>query len=146
MTPQILEFLIEAKKATYAGKGPEEASSRPESHDLRYEKDDLLYIDTYLGGRYFAGEEALWKKGKSFWAMNYVGRVLDERFEGDFLKAALAKVPLEMPYRGPKEFIQGNFIYQNQVTGDFTWFQGEEAIFLGSEKVYECRYHGGLIE
>jgi hypothetical protein len=57
---RIIDFLITAKKVTYAGKGTETKSSRPKSHDLEYEKDGLKYIDTYLGERKFAGEEALW--------------------------------------------------------------------------------------
>ena len=59
MDKRIIDFLIRAKKATYAGKGAETASSRPESHDLIYREDDLMYYDTYLGGNKFAGEEAL---------------------------------------------------------------------------------------
>jgi hypothetical protein len=33
----IIPFLCKAKKATYAGKGPEKIPSRPGSHDLQYE-------------------------------------------------------------------------------------------------------------
>ena len=36
MDNRIIDFLIRAKKATYAGKGAETESSRPESHDLIY--------------------------------------------------------------------------------------------------------------
>ena len=46
MDRRIVEFLIRAKKATYAGKGAETESSRPESHDLIYREDDLMYLDT----------------------------------------------------------------------------------------------------
>lgn len=57
----MFEFLIRAKKTTYAVSGAEVESSRPNSHDLEYVEDDLEYIDTYLGGNKFAGEEALWR-------------------------------------------------------------------------------------
>lgn len=70
----VIKFIIKAKKATYAGNGPETKSSRPNSHDLEYSEDNLRYIDTYLGGQYFEGEEALWINNKPFWAMNYCGR------------------------------------------------------------------------
>lgn len=146
MTPTIIAFLVEAKKATYAGKGPEEAPSRPASHDLRYEKDGLLYLDSYLGGRMFAGQEALWKELKPFWAMNYAGRVLDGRFDGDFLKAALAQASVENPFRGPPQYVQGAFLYRCRTEGDWGWFQGEEGIFLDGFKIYECVFHGGLVE
>ena len=52
---KVVEFLISAKKATYAGKGNQTDPSRPNSHDLKYSEEDLKYIDTYLGGSKFAG-------------------------------------------------------------------------------------------
>ena len=54
-----IDFLCRAKKSTYAGKGGEIISSRPNSHDLQYVENNLKYIDTYLGGEKFAGEEAV---------------------------------------------------------------------------------------
>ena len=75
MDREITAFLIRAKRATYAGKGAETSPSRTGSHDLVWQEGDLTYYDTYLGGREFAGEEALWKDGVPFWSMNYIGRV-----------------------------------------------------------------------
>ncbi len=143
---EIIEFLIRAKKATYAGKGPEMQSSRPQSRDLEYSEDNLKYIDTYLGAEKFAGEEALWEENKPFWAMNYCGRVLGNGFQGDFLKEALLNVQLDMPYRGPKEFKKGNLVYNCAIDGDFEWFSGHEEIYEGNVKVYECVFHGGTIK
>ena len=143
---KIIEFLLKAKRATYAGKGPQMNPTRPESHDLQFAQEDLLYIYTYLGGEKFAGEEALWEKGKPFWAMNYCGRVISNRFEGDFLKEALSKVPFEMPYRGPCEYNRDDFSYKCTVNGDFEWFIGHEEIYNGHEKVYECMFHGGFVK
>lgn len=145
MEKSIIEFLIRAKKATYAGKGHEKDSSRPNSHDLLYEEAGLIYIDTYLGGHQFAGEEALWENYNPFWAMNYIGRVLSDEFEGDFLKEALSNVPEDIPYRGPKEFIKDNFEYRCVINGNFEWFNGIEEIFKCGIKVYECTFNGGLI-
>ena len=145
MDKKIIEFLIRAKKATYAGKGAEAASSRPNSHDLEYSEGDLKYIDTYLGGSEFAGEEAMWKDDIPFWVMNYVGRVVADGFSGDFLKEALSLVPQNNPYRGPEEYSNGDFTYKCSVTGDFDWFSGCEEILLQNTKVYECLFHGGKI-
>ena len=50
MDQSIVSFLIRAKRATYAGKGAETASSRIGSHDLVYRENSLMYYDTYLGG------------------------------------------------------------------------------------------------
>lgn len=146
MDKRIVEFLIRAKKSTYAGKGSEIESSRPNSHDLKYKEATLKYIDTYLGGSSFAGEEALWENDIPFWAMNYVGRVLDEGFKGYFLKQALLHVPQDKPFRGPQEFKQGSFEYSCKVNGNFEWFNGHEEIFNNGTKVYECIFHGGLIK
>lgn len=98
---KVIDFLCRAKKSTYAGKGAETTSSRPNSHDLQYVENDLKYIDTYLGGEKFAGEEALWCDDRPFWSMNYIGRIIADGFSGDFLKECLLLIPKEYPYRGP---------------------------------------------
>jgi transcriptional regulator with XRE-family HTH domain len=142
----VIDFLIRAKKSTYAAHGAETSPSRPNSHDLRYAENDLLYIDTYLGGEKFAGEEGLWYEDKPFWSMNYAGRLLAEGFSGDFLKECLMLVPREYPFRGPLVHHNGDFTYHCVVNGEFEWFNGYEEIFLGSKKVYECVFHGGVIK
>ena len=146
MKSKIIDFLIKAKKETYAGKGPETEASRPRSHDLKYEEENLLYIDTYLGGQEFAGEEAIWENGIPFWAMNYCGRVINVGFDGNLLKEALLQVSSHMPYRGPSEYKRDDFLYQCTVDGDFEWFSGREEIFKSDVKVYECVFHGGTIQ
>jgi len=143
---RIIDFLITAKKNTYAGKGAETNSSRVKSHDLVYSESDMMYYDTYLGGEKFAGEEALWISEKPYWAMNYVGRVTGENFSGDFLKEALLHVREEMPFRGPSEYVNGVYKYQCMVSGDFAWFQGKEVISYQDRDIYECYFHGGLIK
>ena len=142
----IISFLINAKKATYAGNGAETASPRPKSHDSVYSEGDYMYYDTYLGGEKFAGEEALWITGKPYWSMNYAGRVTGNHFSGDFLKEALLHVPATMPFRGPEEYANGDYTYQCQVTGDFEWFQGYETISFQGQIIYECYFHGSIIE
>ena len=146
MDKNIIAFLIRAKKATYAGKGAETNASRPGSHDLQYTEGPLKYIDTYLGGVKFAGEEALWEKDAPFWAMNYIGRVLADGFSGDFLKEALLHVPEESPFRGPAQYVDGEYKYTCTVEGDVHWFCGVEEIYFKENKVYECLFHGGDIE
>jgi len=99
-----------------------------------------------LGGDKFAGEEALWRGDVPFWAMNYVGRVIGKGFSGDFLKEALALVPREFPFRGPLYYKNGDYTYSCTANGDFHWFNGFEEIHRGSEKIYECIFHGGDVE
>lgn len=143
---KIIEFLCRAKKVTYAGKGAEVESSRPRSHDFEHSEGELKYIDTYLGGEIFLGEEGIWKDNAPIWAMNYKGRVLEEGFSGDFLKETLSLVNKEMPYRGPLVYENGDYKYHCIVQGDFKWFKGYEEIFYNNRKVYECMFHGGAIK
>ena len=142
---ELIEFRLKANVNTYAGFMNEVDATRPASHDFRYEDGDYMYHDTYVGGEEFAGEEAVWKNGVTVWAMNYIGRVLDDRFSGDFLKEALRAADKKMPYRGPEIYQSGEYTYRCKVTGDFTWFQGFEEIYLNDVKVYECVFHGGKI-
>lgn len=142
----LIKFLCRAKKATYAGKGPKSPSSRPNSHDLQYEEDNLLYIDTFLGGESFAGEEGLWVDLTPVWSMNYMGRVLSEEFSGSFLKEVLALVPEDNPYRGPMVYENGDYKYHCILNGDFDWFNGYEEIYYLDKKVFECIFHGGKIK
>ncbi len=139
----IIPFLVRAKQSSYAGKGNEVESSRVTSHDFQYEEGVYLYYDTYLGGSGFAGEEAVWQKGNPVWSMNYVGRVLGENFDLDFLREVLYHVPVEMPYRGPAIYSKGDYRYHCKVDGTFEWYQGYEEIFFLDQKVYECYFQGG---
>lgn len=143
---ELVRFLILAKKKTYAGSGQPTSSSRPESRDFQYEEGSLCYLDTYLGGKRFAGEEAVWQDGKPVWAMNYAGRVTGEPFSIDVLKAALRSVSGDAPFRGPARFELGAYTYLCSYKGTMDWFSGQEEILYRNEKVYECVFHGGAVE
>lgn len=143
---KVIDFLCRAKKATYAGRGAETNSSRPKSHDLQYVEGNLKYIDTYLGGEQFAGEEALWCEDSPVWSMNYIGRIIGDGFSGAFLKECLLSVPKEYPYRGPLVYQNGEYKYHCIIDGEFEWFNGYEEIFFNDIKVYECIFHGGSIK
>ena len=139
-------FLLRAKRSTYAAKGKEAQPSRPASHDFDYREGSWRYIDSYLGGECFAGEEAAWLDDAPVWSMNYAGRVLDGEFSGDFLKEALMHGTMDMPYRGPALYAKGAYTYHCRVDGDMDWFSGQEEILLGGRRIYECRFHGGKVK
>lgn len=142
---ELMLFRLEANVNTYAAFMNEVDATRPDSHDFRYEKGDYMYYDTYVGGEQFAGQEAVWRMGKAVYAMNYTGRVLSDKFSGNFLKEALRKADINMPYRGPEYYQAGEYVYKAKVSGDINWFQGYEEIYWQNEKVYECYFHGGLL-
>ncbi len=148
-TNTFLEFLIHAKHATYASGRAPDSTCRPSSHDLTYNEGELSYIDTYLGGFHFIGEEAVWSEKTPVWGMNYYGKMLTGEIpEGfsEFLKAVLMRVPREAPFRGPAEFRAGNFDYGCKWNGELNRFSGEEEIFYNGERVYWLAFHGGEIK
>lgn len=143
---EVIDFLIKAKKNTYASNNAVElVSTRPESHDLKYEESNYKYIDTYLGGERFIGEEAVFVNNKPIWAMNYNGIEINEKFSSSFLKQALLTVNFEMPYRGQSKFQDGDYVYICEVSGNFEYFSGKEIMYHQDEKVYECNFSGGIV-
>lgn len=143
-----MTFLLRAKQNTYASGRSPDRSSRPASHDLTYVEDPYLYIDTYLGGYAFIGEEAVWHAGVPIWGMNYYGKMLTSEIPDGFsafLKNALLRVTPEMPYRGPALYTEGSFLFQCAVSGDLSRFKGEEVIFHDSTPIYRLDFHGGEV-
>lgn len=94
---RLIEFRLEANVNTYAAYMNETDSTRLDSHDFSYSNGSYTYYDTYVGGEQFAGEEAIWYEGKSQYAMNYIGRALNQKFSGDFLKEVLRKADKKCP-------------------------------------------------
>lgn len=139
------QFLVRAKNCTYISGENIALSSRPCSHDYRYEESEFTYIDTYIGGEKFIGEEVVWIKGSPVFGMNYYGNSLSGEFDGGFLKEALSHVTMEYPYRGPECYQKGDYLYHCKVQGSIEFFQGEEEIYCKQEKVYFCAFHGGCV-
>jgi hypothetical protein len=153
---ELVAFLIEAKRCTYAagGSGSEAVVTPvlPGSHQLEYQEGPWLYRDIYFGGAYFVGQEIVYAGSAPVWAMGYAGgftaAVGDQTESGEigaFLQAALRQVPPEQPYRGPALFRHGIYTYVNETEGDVDRFSGVETISRGEEMVYQLRYSGGLL-
>lgn len=146
-------FLIEAKKETYANENVEKVkSTRRGSHDYEYTKDNWTYHDTYFGGTDFQGQEVVYQQEDTpIWGMIYYGRTLDESLSEEAMDKALRPALMQVgqddiiPVRGPKEFENQGYQYTFKVTGDLTSFEGEETIEKEGNKVYTLKCHGGII-
>ena len=149
---ELSNFLNEANKSTYANKdAPKVASSRLKSEDYHFEKNGLIFHDTYFGARDFIEEEVVYKDGEPVWAMNYCGFILKPETSTKEVYSILRPALMQeyddiLPVRGPKEYKEGESIYRNSVDGDLDRFSGNEEIISRGEKVYNCWYHGGSIE
>lgn len=159
--PDFVSFLLRAKRSTYAaGDAGQVAASRPQSHDLAFGDGRYSYLDTYLGGYSFVGEEAVWEYGQPLWGMNYYGTMVStgdwatseegtmmEIPDGfsDFLKLSLRNVSPEAPYRGPLNFERDGYTYTCQWTGDLGFFHGQETIDMAGQVIYRLYFHGGVV-
>ena len=147
------EFLIEAKKQTYAnGNIDKVKSSRRGSYDYEYSNHIMTYHDTYFGGTNFMGEEVVYTDNENpIWGMNYYGVTLDEKLSEEAVDKALRPALMQvgnddiLPLRGPKEFINGEYRYIFEVKGNLESFEGEESILKNGIKVYTLKCHGGKI-
>lgn len=146
-------FLIEAKKETYANGTVEKAkSTRRGSSDYEYKNDKYSYHDTYFGGTDFQGQEVVYQQEDTpIWGMVYYGRTLDESLSEEAMDNALRPALMQVgeddtiPVRGPKEFENQGYKYTFEVTGDLTNFEGEETIEKEGKKIYTLKCHGGMI-
>ncbi len=151
---KLSQFLVRAKIVTYAS-GSDTFKVSPtlaDAHQLEYAEGNLLYRDIYYGGTHFIGMETVFRGGQANWGMSYYGGILpgssDSQISGmpSVLKAALQKIPLEAPYRGPKYFTKEDYVYQNEIHGELFCFHGTEIISVEGQSIYRLRYSGGLIE
>ena len=141
----IKQFLVNAKKNTYANNTGQTSSSRPGSYDLQYSEGDLVYLDSYLGTHSFSGQEIIWYRKEPIWSMNYYGDVLNSNFKSSFLKSALMFPSVASPYRGKSFYREGDYTYVMDVIGHFEKFSGSEKIFSKDLLTYELFFHGGKI-
>lgn len=144
------QFLIDSNKAGYAG--GEEKKWKKEidgSTTIPYTKGDFSSNDNFFGGEPYGGRVVVFHKNKPVWIMVYYGWV-EEGVEFNpvysVLKSALIRMPDDAPFRGPKEFKQGEFVYINTWEGDVEKYSGEEIIKKGEKVVYKAYYRGGLVD
>lgn len=145
------EFLVKAKANTYASSGEgKERKLEDGSKELAYQEEGWKYRDKYFGFNPFIGEEVVWRDDVVVWGMNYYGRIIDEKVPAkavyEFLKKALGQVEQNRPFRGLKEFNEGEFNYANESKGAENNFEGTETIYWRGKKAYELRYHGGIVK
>ncbi|MCL6459327.1 MAG: DUF5680 domain-containing protein [Gorillibacterium sp.] len=151
---QLTEFLVEAKKNTYAAQG-DEASVQPllnGSKQLEYRRGDYFYRDIYFGYGFFIGQETIEFENQQIWSMVYSGGVMMSNAVRDiidpiykFLRRALKQVDTNSIYRGPNHYQEDAYLYENEYEGTLEDFHGKEIIILDGDKVYELRYNGGII-
>lgn len=155
MNKELYEFLIKAKKQTYANGNTKKVDpSRKGSYDYHYQEGKMTYHDTYFGGVRFMGEEVVYYDADTpIWGMNYYGITIDESLSEDAIDKALRPALMmvgndsgTIPVRGPRDYKNGEYEYNFSVNGDLEYFEGIETIYKGKTKIYELKCHGGIIK
>jgi len=152
---RLSEFLVDAKRKTYAGLDDDATVSAPllpSSKQLGYRAGDLSYRDIYFGMKFFVGQETVQAGADVIWSMSYAGGVASTVVDRNeflaiyaFLRQALLAIREDRPFRGPPQFENASLCYVNAASGDVAEFHGEEQIHRGGVKVYGLRYSGGLL-
>ncbi len=144
------QFLIDSNKAGYAGGEEKKWIKEPDgSTTIPFEKGDWRSHDNFFGGEPYGGRVVVFHENKPYWMMIYYGWVA-EGVETDpvyaILRNALMQMPEDAPYRGPKEYKEGELTYSNAWTGEMERYSGEEQITQGEKLVYKANYIGGLVD
>ncbi len=159
MNKEFEEFLIKAKKETYANSQIKKVNSnRLGSNDYHYEENingkKYTYHDTYFGGIKFMGEEVVYcDSNKPMWGMNYYGVTLEENLGEEAmdnaLRPALMKVGEDknvISTRGPSKFENNGYVYTFRTTGTIDNFDGVEQVYKDNNLIYELHCSGGIIK
>jgi hypothetical protein len=147
MEKELLTFIAKAHKNTYAASKEikEKYKCDPilEGHDdYEYSEGEWSYHDSYAGNAWAPGREVVFYKGKPFWSMAYQGQTiegLDKDFINeifDFLKKVLRDIDESFPFRGPKNFKEGDFEYSFEIEGEYRYFIGRENIKYKNKEVF----------
>ncbi len=146
----LIQFLVKAKKATYAsGKPPKKLNDGFE--EFTYEEEGYRYRDRYRARdpKPFGGEEVVWHNGEAVWMMNYYAHGISEDMDSEtvygFLRKAMSLLTEGAPFRGPPIFQEDDFEYMNTVSGTINLFKGTEIIKFKKKEIYKLEYHGGAL-
>lgn len=150
MNEEFINFLLKAKKSTYAGaEGDSKKILSDGSKEFIFAEGIYSYRDRYFGSDPFAGQEVVFLSNKAIWVMNHYGYILNKAISKKevygFLKQALMEVSEEYPYRGPSEYVLDDYKYVMKYSDNLNLFSGSEEIYLNNHKIYELYFHGGKV-
>lgn len=147
---QLRSFLVDSNRAGYAGGNEKKWVKESDgSTTIPYSKGSWRSHDNFFGGEPYGGRTVVFYENKAVWMMVYYGWV-EEGVNADLvygtLRGALMQMPVDHPYRGPREFTQGDLTYTNNWDGELDRFSGEEVITQQGKVIYKANYLGGEVD
>ena len=148
---KLRQFLIDGNKSTYAaGDTAKRTIESDKSTTMIFESGDWKLHDNYFGGEPYGGREVVFFQDQPVYMMVYYGlvdeSVTDFKAVYGFLQKSLLLMPENHPYRGPREYTEGDFEYKNSYIGEIDYFSGEEIIYQNDQEIYRAKYIGGLVD
>lgn len=144
------EFLVDSNSAGYAGGEEKKWIKEPDgSTTIPFKKGPFKSHDNYFGGEPYGGRTVVFFENKPVWIMVYYGKVeegIEPKSVYGILRNALAQMPEEAPFRGPKEYKEGEYVYSNSWQGEVDNFSGEEHITKSGTLIYKANYMGGVVD
>lgn len=146
----LIQFLLDSNLAGYTAGDEKKWIKEPDgSTTIPFEKGEWKAHDNFFGGEPYGGRIVVFHKDKPVWVMVYYGWIVPDK-EPDpvyaILRSALKLMPKNAPFRGPKEYIDRNFVYTNTWNGDIENYSGEEHITENGILIYNANYMGGLVD
>jgi hypothetical protein len=153
-TVAFTSFLVEAKKHAQPSPNLQWLNdSMPGVIQLQHSRGLYTYRNTFFGFERFSGQETVHYDNAPIWGMGYNGGLvthymwdLQPQWIYAVLRAALALVTEELPFRGPLKYEYYGFEYTNHPLGHLAEFIGEETIRYREALVYHLWYVGGFIK
>jgi len=144
------QFLLDSNAAGYIVGDEKQWIKEPDSSTtIPFTKKEWSSHDNFFGGEPYGGRLVVSYNGKPCWIMVYYGWVA-EGVKPDsvyaMLRKALKNMPADYPVRGPKELVDGEYLYQNTWNGAVERYVGEEQITLNGNIIYKANYLGGLVD
>ncbi|MCG2690268.1 DUF5680 domain-containing protein [Candidatus Parcubacteria bacterium] len=147
---KLLQFLLEARTKTYAGKGGKVKPVLSGSKQLEYQEGDWLYRDIYYNGPgIFMGLEAIYFKDKAVWSMSYSGdyQGMSENEIDKILRGALLANWENTRIWKLVKWEKDGYKYTCKpcFEGSIEKMAGLEQIFKNEKQVYQFFYGGGCL-
>ena len=144
----IIEFLVKARTATYAGASGKSEPAFKQSFQLEYKDKDWFYRDVYNNGNgIFVGFETIYYKENVVWSMSYFGnykKLSEEEVDKILRKSLVAKKDTTRLWNNVS-FASGMYEYRCEGYGDINELGGTEKILKEGKEVYLFYYAGGVI-
>ena len=117
---------------------------------IYYEDGPWRMADIFYGGHPYSGAMTVYYENQAVWALHYRGWLTSRNEQAGevygFLKKALLAAPADSPYRGPKEYREGDLVYLNDWSGEVDNLSGRETIERAGREIYVGRYFGGYVD